>query len=152
MNSLKKILLIEDNKDDEILTIKAFRKNKLSNDIMVIRDGEEALDYFSHTGKYNSPEFEELPTFVLLDLKLPKVDGLQILKHIRSNERTKRLPVVILTTSKEQSDLVMSYELGVNSFVRKPIDFNEFMKAVNQLGMYWLILNENPVDGRSKLL
>jgi len=151
MNSFKKILLIEDNKDDEILTIKAFRKNNLSNDIMVIRDGEEALDYFSHTGKYNSSEYEELPTFVLLDLKLPKVDGLQILKHIRSDERTKKLPVVVLTTSKEQNDLVMSYELGVNSFVRKPIDFNEFIKAVNQLGMYWLILNEVPKEGWRKL-
>ncbi|MBC7814962.1 MAG: response regulator [Burkholderiales bacterium] len=138
------ILLVEDNPDDEELTLRAFRKSNLKNEIVVARDGVEALDYLLGTGAYADRDTSDVPYLVLLDLKLPKIDGLEVLRRIRADERTKLLPVVILTSSKEQEDLLTSYQLGANSYVRKPIDFNEFIKAVNYLGMYWLVLNQNP--------
>jgi two-component system, response regulator len=138
------ILLVEDNPDDEELTLRAFRKSNLRNEIVVARDGVEALDYLLGTGAYADRDTSDVPYLVLLDLKLPKIDGLEVLRRIREDERTRLLPVVVLTSSKEQEDLVNSYQLGANSYVRKPIDFNEFIKAVNYLGMYWLVLNQNP--------
>ena len=140
MKPLPYILLVEDNEQDEILTIKALKKNKVLNDIKVARDGAEAIDLLFTE---DAPNYEkELPQLILLDLKLPKIDGLEVLKKIRSNPRTKLIPVVILTTSKEDSDLLNGYELGANSYVRKPVDFHEFAEAVKSLGTYWLILNE----------
>lgn len=134
------ILLVEDNPNDQLLTQRAFKKSNLGNDLVIANDGEEALIYlFGSQDKLPQP----LPVLVLLDLKLPKVDGLEVLERIRSNERTQLLPVVILTSSKEQDDLVRSYKLGVNSYVRKPVDFNHFAEAVQQLGLYWLVLNES---------
>jgi CheY-like chemotaxis protein len=140
MKPIPFILLIEDNEQDEILTIKALKKNNVLNEIKVARDGAEALDllFNSQSTLYQA----DLPQLILLDLKLPKVDGLEVLKQIRSNPRTKLVPVVILTTSKEDSDLLSGYELGANSYVRKPVDFFEFAEAVKSLGTYWLILNE----------
>jgi len=132
----RKILLVEDNPDDIELTLRAFQKHNLANKIDVVNDGVEALDYFKK-GK-------ERPAVVLLDLKLPKVNGLEVLEFIRGNEETRLLPVVILTSSKEEKDLIESYKLGANSFVRKPVDFDQFMNAVKELGLYWLLLNENP--------
>jgi len=132
----RKILLVEDNPDDIELTLRAFQKHNLANKIDVVNDGVEALDYFKK-GK-------ERPAVVLLDLKLPKVNGLEVLEFIRGNEETRLLPVVILTSSKEEKDLIESYKLGANSFVRKPVDFDQFMSAVKELGLYWLLLNENP--------
>lgn len=142
MKPLPYLLLVEDNEQDEILTIKALKKNKVLNEIKVARDGAEALDLLFTE---SAPNYEkELPQLILLDLKLPKIDGLEVLKKIRSNPRTKLIPVVILTTSKEDSDLLNGYELGANSYVRKPVDFHEFAEAVKSLGTYWLILNERP--------
>ncbi len=138
------ILLVEDNPDDEALTLRAFKKSNLTNDIAVARDGVEALDYLFATGQYSDRDPEDLPNLILLDLKLPKIDGLEVLERIRSDERTRILPVVVLTSSKEQEDLVNSYALGANSYIRKPVDFNQFMQAVQQLGMYWLVLNQPP--------
>ena|ERR1041385_9457966 len=138
-----KILLVEDNSDDELLTVRAFKKSNLKNELIVTRDGVEALDYLFGTGPYADRDTRDIPHLVLLDLKLPKVDGLEVLEHIRQDERTRLVPVVILTSSKEQEDLVRGYSLGANSFVRKPIDLNQFMSAIQQLGMYWLVLNEN---------
>jgi len=132
----RKILLVEDNPDDIALTTRAFKKYNLVNQIDIARDGVEAIDYLKNNSK--------LPSLVLLDIKLPKVDGLEVLQFIRKNESTKLLPVVILTSSKEERDLIESYKLGANSFVRKPVDFDEFMNAVKELGLYWLLLNENP--------
>jgi two-component system response regulator len=134
------ILLVEDNPNDRLLTQRAFKKSNLSNDLIMVNDGEEALTHLFGT-QDNPPQ--PLPVLVLLDLKLPKIDGLEVLQQIRANERTRLLPVVILTSSKEQDDLVRSYTLGVNSYVRKPVDFNEFVAAVQQLGLYWLVLNES---------
>lgn len=138
------ILLAEDNPDDQELALRAFGKSNLSNDIIVVKDGVEALDYLFGRGKYAGDEPPALPAVVLLDLKMPRKDGLEVLQEIRANERTKFLPVVLLTSSKEEQDIVKSYRLGVNSYVRKPVDFNEFLKAIQQLGLYWLILNEAP--------
>jgi len=142
MSQLPYIFLIEDNEQDEILTIKALKKNKVLNEIKVAHDGSEALDFLFNEKAFNY--HSELPQLILLDLKLPKIDGLEVLKKIRSNSRTRLIPVVILTTSKEDSDLLSGYELGANSYVRKPVDFHEFTEAVRSLGTYWLILNERP--------
>lgn len=142
--SEKMILLVEDNPDDEELTIRALKKNNIGNNLMVVRDGAEALDFLFGSGIYADREVHILPQVVLLDLNLPKVDGLEVLRRIRAEENTRLLPVVILTSSKEQQDMVMGYSLGANSYVRKPVDFNQFVEAVRQLGLYWLILNEPP--------
>jgi two-component system response regulator len=136
------ILLVEDNDDDVELTRRAFAHNNLLNDLVVVRDGQEALDYLMAAGAYADRDPTALPNVVLLDLKLPKINGLEVLRRIRASEVTKRLPVVILTTSKEDRDIVSSYELGANSYVRKPVDFSQFKEAANQLGLYWLVLNE----------
>ena len=140
----KVIFLVEDNPDDEALTIRALRKNKIMNEVVVARDGAEALDYLFCRGEYANRDPGLLPQVVLLDLKLPKMDGLEVLEQIRANKRTKSLPVVILTSSKEEKDLMNGYKLGVNSYVRKPVDFQEVSEAVKNLGLYWLILNESP--------
>lgn len=145
----KIILLVEDNSDDEALTLRALKKNNITNDVIVTRDGVEALDYLFGTGKYSGRNLNVMPQVVLLDLKLPKVDGFEVLRQLRANERTKLLPVVILTTSNEESDRINGYGLGANSFVRKPVEFDRFIEAVRQLGLYWLILNE-PVPSQRK--
>lgn len=136
----KSILLVEDNPDDETLTLRALRKNNILNEVTVARDGQEALDYFFGAGATEN----HTPAVVLLDLKLPKVDGLEVLRRIRADERTRSQPVVILTSSDEEQDMLKSYQLGANSYIRKPVDFNQFMEAVRQLGLYWLVLNEPP--------
>jgi CheY-like chemotaxis protein len=140
----KTILLVEDNADDEELTIRALKKNNVTNDLVVARDGVEALDYIFGTGAYAGRDMGVLPGLVLLDLKLPKIDGLEVLRRIRAHERTRRMPVTVLTSSKEEQDVIRSYELGANSYIRKPVDFSQFTEAVRQLGMYWLMLNEAP--------
>ena len=145
----KIILLVEDNPDDEALTRRSLNKSNVLNEVVVALDGVEALDYLFGTGSYEGRDVKCLPQLVLLDLKLPKIDGLEVLKRIRSDRRTKYLPVVILTSSDEERDLVESYELGANSYVRKPVDFNQFAAAVQQLELYWLVLNQAPPDNRS---
>jgi two-component system response regulator len=140
----KTILLVEDNPDDEELTLLAFRKNRISNDIVVAHDGAEALELLFGPDDAPSPGLRVMPSVILLDLKLPKVDGLEVLRRIRADERSCMLPVVILTSSKEEQDLVASYRLGCNSYVRKPVSFSEFLEAVRQLDLYWLLLNESP--------
>ena len=138
----KIILLIEDNPDDEALTLRALEKNNIKNDVVVARNGAEALDYLFGTGPYAGRDLTVMPQVTLLDLKLPKVDGLEVLRQLRANELTRLLPVVILTSSNEEEDRIHGYGLGANSYVRKPIDFGQFMDAVRELGLYWLILNE----------
>jgi two-component system response regulator len=140
--SEKVILLVEDNPDDEELTLRALKKNNIQNDVVIARDGAEALDYLFGTGAYAGRDVSQVPSVTLLDLKLPKVDGLEVLKRIREHEQTKFLPVVILTSSKEEQDLIKGYSLGANSYIRKPVDFSQFIDAVRQLGLYWLLLNE----------
>ena len=140
----KSILLVEDNPDDEALTIHALETNKIGNTLVVARDGVEALDYLFAKGRYAGRTVIELPAVVLLDLKLPKIDGLEVLRRIRSDERTRLLPVVILTSSNEEEDRVKGYSLGANSYVRKPVDFDDFVRAAGQLGLYWLLLNQAP--------
>ncbi|PWB50693.1 MAG: two-component system response regulator [Candidatus Methanoperedenaceae archaeon] len=140
----KKILLVEDNLDDVALTMRALKKNKILNEVIVANDGVEALDYMFGTGKYIGRDLNDVPSVILLDLKLPRIDGLEVLRRIRADESTKMIPVVILTSSKEEHDLVEGYTLGCNSYIRKPIDFDRFLEAVNQLGMYWLLINEPP--------
>jgi two-component system response regulator len=142
--SEKIILLVEDNADDEELTLRALKKNNIQNDVVIARDGVEALDYLFGTGAYAGRDTSNLPSVTLLDLKLPKVDGLEVLKRLRADERTKFLPVVILTSSKEEQDLLNGYKFGANSYIRKPVDFAQFMEAVRNLGLYWLLLNESP--------
>ena len=142
--SQRSILLVEDNADDEALTLRALNKNKVANEIVVVRDGAEALDYLFCRGAYEGRDPHNLPQITLLDLKLPKVDGLEVLKQVRANPATKMLPIVILTSSNEEQDLVKAYTNGANSYVRKPVDFNEFVDAIGKLGLYWLILNEAP--------
>lgn len=147
-DSLKKskyILLVEDNKDDEDLTVRALRKGNISNDIQIVRDGAEALDYLFAQGAYAGRDITQRPQVVLLDLKLPKINGLEVLKKIRETEATKSLPVVILTSSREEKDLLTGYKLGANSYICKPVDMNQFTTAIQQLGLYWLVLNETPV-------
>jgi two-component system response regulator len=138
------ILLVEDNQDDVDLTLRAFDKHKLANQLAVARDGVEALDYLFARGAHAGRDPKQLPELVLLDLKLPKIDGLSVLKQIRANEATRRLPVVVLTSSNEEGDIITSYDLGANSFVRKPVDFAQFVEAARQLGLYWLMLNQLP--------
>jgi two-component system response regulator len=138
------ILLVEDNQSDEELTIRAMKKQNIMNEVVVVHDGAEALDYLFGTGAHSGRGTTNLPAVVLLDLKLPKIDGLEVLRRVRADDRTKLLPVVILTSSKEQRDLLDGYSLGANSYVRKPVEFTEFADAVRQLGLYWLILNELP--------
>ncbi len=145
----KIILLVEDNPDDEALTLRALRKNHVLNDIMVVRDGAEAIDYLFGAGQYEGRDTADQPEIILLDLKLPKVDGLEVLRRIRADERTRLLPVVILTSSDEERDLVESYKLGANSYVRKPVDFTRFAEAVRQLELYWLVLNKAPPNNWS---
>ena len=140
----KIILLVEDNPDDEALTLRALAKNNIKNEVVVARDGAEALDYLFATGAYAGRDMSATPQVTLLDLKLPKVDGLEVLRRIRADERTRCLPVVILTSSNEEKDLINGYSLGANSYIRKPVDFNQFIEAVRQLGLYWLVLNEPP--------
>jgi CheY-like chemotaxis protein len=142
MNS-KIILLVEDNPSDVGLTQRALAKSHVANELVVAEDGQEALDYLFGAGAYAGREVTELPALVLLDLKLPRVDGLQVLRQIRADDRTRRLPVVILTTSKEEQDVAQSYDLGANSYIRKPVDFTQFAQAVEHLGLYWLVLNES---------
>jgi len=140
----KTILLVEDNPNDEMLTIRALKKNNILNEVIVARDGVQALDYLFAEGEHEGRDMSDQPQVILLDLKLPKIDGLEVLKRIKTDERTKLLPVVVLTTSNEDQDLISSYQLGANSYIRKPVDFDQFIKAVGQLGLYWLVLNEAP--------
>jgi two-component system response regulator len=145
----KAILLVEDNADDEVLTLRALKKNNIKNEVVVAHDGAEALEYLFGTGKFAGRNTDFIPQVVLLDLKLPKVDGLEVLRRLRADQRTKLLPVVILTSSTEEQDRIKGYDLGANSYVRKPVDFSQFIDAVRQLGLYWLILNEAPPVRRS---
>ena len=147
MRGQRLILLVEDNDDDVELTLRALRRNRVANRVDVVRDGAEALDYLFATGSYSGRDARDTPNLVLLDLKLPKVGGLEVLERLRADPRTRRLPVVILTSSNVESDLARSYDLGANSYIRKPVDFTQFMEAVNQLGLYWLVLNEAPPYG-----
>lgn len=140
----KSILLVEDNPDDEELTLMALRRNNILNEVIVARDGKEALDFLFGDGENSAARKGGLPAIILLDLKLPKVDGLEVLQRVRSEERTRFLPVIVLTSSREEKDLFDSYSLGCNSYVRKPVDFPMFVEATRQLGLYWLLLNETP--------
>jgi len=139
----KVILLVEDNADDEELTLRALAKSNIMNRVVVARDGAAALDYLLVRGEHASRDPNEVPQVVLLDLKLPKVDGLEVLRQVRADPRTRRLPIVILTSSAEEQDVLRGYELGANSYIRKPVDFTQFVEAVRQLGLYWLVLNES---------
>jgi two-component system, response regulator len=141
------ILLVEDNPDDVALTLRALKENNILNEVVVAQDGAEALDYLFGTGKYAGRESRVMPAITLLDLKLPKIDGLEVLRRPRADEQTKLLPVVILTSSKEEQDLINGYKLCANSYVRKPVDFVQFLEAIRQLGLYWLVLNEPPPAG-----
>ena len=143
MNELT-ILLVEDNPDDEELTLRALRQNNIMNMVDVARDGAEALDYLFCQGAHKARDPSQKPAIVMLDLKLPKIDGLEVLRRIRADKRTRLMPVVILTSSKEEQDLLKSYSLGANSYIRKPVDFNQFVATVGHLGLYWLVLNEAP--------
>lgn len=140
----KTILLVEDNSDDIQLTKRALKRNNITNHLVVLNDGVEALEYLLEAVNRTEPGPNPLPSVVLLDLKLPRMDGLELLREIRANERLKRLPVVLLTSSREQQDVLKSYDLGVNSYIRKPVDFEQFMDAIHCLGLYWLLLNETP--------
>ena len=143
----KIILLVEDNPDDVALTLRALKKNNITNEVVVARDGVEALDYLFATGSYAGRDISVMPAVILLDLKLPKMDGLEVLQRLRTDGRTGLLPVVILTSSQEEQDLINGYSLGANSYIRKPVDFAKFIEAVGQLGLYWLLLNEPPPSG-----
>jgi CheY-like chemotaxis protein len=144
----KMILLVEDNPDDVALTLRALKKNNIANEVIIARDGVEALDYLFCQGTWANRNAAEMPIVTLLDLKLPRVDGLEVLKRIRADERTRLLPVVILTSSNEESDLISGYALGANSYIRKPVDFSQFSEAVRHLGLYWLLWNEPPPVGK----
>jgi len=147
----KIILLVEDNPDDVTLTERALKKSHILNTLIVAKDGAEALDYVFGTGNYSGRDISIMPEVILLDLKLPKIDGLEVLKRIRNDKRTNILPVVILTSSKEENDLITGYTLGANSYIRKPVNFNQFVEAIRQLGLYWLVLNEAPPVNSRKL-
>ena len=138
--------MVEDNPDDEALTLRALNKNNIANQVIVARDGAEALDYLFATGSHKGRNVAHQPQLILLDLKLPKIDGLEVLKRLRADDRTRHVPVVVLTSSMEQRDIVACYDDGANSYIRKPVDFEEFLKAVNQLGMYWLLMNVVPEE------
>ena len=140
------ILLVEDNQDDEELTLMAFEQSGINNEVEVVRDGAEALDYLFGTGSHAERDISNKPSVILLDLKLPKISGLEVLRRLRKDEQTHYLPIVVLSTSKEDRDIINSYKLGCNSYVRKPVDFNEFLTATQQLGLYWLSLNETLPD------
>lgn len=142
------ILLVEDNPNDVELTLRAFEKSSVLNEIVVVRDGEQAIQYLFSTGPHADRDPARMPEVVLLDMKLPKIDGLGVLRRMRADGRTRRLPVVMLTSSREEKDVLLSYDLGANSFVRKPVDFGEFVEAANQLGLYWLVMNEPAPPGR----
>ena len=146
--SLSTILLIEDNPGDVRLTERALKKSNIANDLVIARDGQEAIDYLFGSGSYAGRDLSAMPVLILLDLKLPKVDGLEVLRRIRADARTRRLPVVILTSSREEQYIVQAYDLGVNSYIRKPVDFDQFLEATRQLGIYWLVLNEPPPPAR----
>lgn len=139
------ILLVEDNPNDVELALHALKKNNLTNHIHVVRDGAEALEFLFGSGSYAGREINHAPKVILLDLKLPKVDGMEVLRRIKSDQRTRSIPVVVLTSSREERDIVESYRLGVNSYITKPVDFEQFTEAVRQLGLYWLLLNQPPV-------
>jgi len=145
------ILLVEDNPDDIELTLYALKRNNIVNTVHVVRDGEEALDFIFCRGPYNSRQFTESPRVILLDLKLPKIDGLQVLRLVKGDPRTKAVPVVVMTSSKEQRDMVEGYHLGVNSYIQKPVDFDEFRSIIKQLGFYWLVVNQPPPPEAFKL-
>ena len=142
------ILLVEDNPDDVELTLRALKKNNLANKVHVVTDGAEALDFVFAKNKYSGRKIENAPKVILLDLKLPKVDGLEVLKKIKSDEKTKIIPVVVLTSSREESDIIESYQLGVNSYIVKPVNFDQFVKSVSELGLYWLLRNEGPIPDK----
>ena len=144
----KIILLVEDNPDDVELTLRALKKNNIANEVVVACDGEEALEYLAATGKYEGRALVDAPQVILLDLKLPKVSGLEVLRVLRADPRTRLLPVVILTSSSEEPDIIASYQLGANSYIRKPVDFKQFLEAIRQLGLYWLVLNQTPPVNR----
>jgi CheY-like chemotaxis protein len=149
MTNERVILLVEDNPDDEALAVRALKKNNIVNDIAVVRDGVEALDYLFGEGAYASRDMKVSPQVILLDLKLPKLDGLAVLRRLRADPRTKLLPVVLLTSSTEEEDMLIGYGLGANSYVRKPVDFDQFREAIRQLSLYWLVLNEPPPSRRT---
>ncbi len=149
MGSSTVILLVEDNEDDEALTLRAMKRNKIANEVIVARDGESALDYLFGTGEHAGRDATVLPQVVLLDLNLPRMNGLDVLRSIRANEQTKHLAVVVLTSSREEEDIINSYSLGANSYVRKPVDFTQFSEAVKVLGLYWLVLNEPSLRRRA---
>jgi two-component system, response regulator len=144
------ILLVEDNPDDVELALIALKRNDVVNDIHIARDGEEALDFLFCRGQFSDRRFDHPPKFVLLDLKLPKVDGLEVLREIKNDARTRCVPVVVMTSSKEQKDMIEGYQLGVNSYIQKPIDFTEFREVIKQLGYYWLVINQTPGAGAFK--
>jgi len=148
MEHKRTILLVEDNPDDIELTLRALKQYNITNEIEVVRDGAEALEYLFTTGAYADRDTNAIPAMVLLDLKLPKVDGLEVLRRIRADERTKLVPVVILTSSKEEKDIINGYKLGANSYVQKPVDFTQFLEAARQLGLYWMVINEPPPQTR----
>ncbi|MDB4938122.1 MAG: response regulator receiver protein [Labilithrix sp.] len=136
------ILLVEDNADDELLTLRAFKKSNVANTIVVVRDGVEALEWLFASGEHSARDASVMPQLILLDLKLPRLDGLEVLRRIRADERTALLPIVVMTSSKQDEDVLKSYQLGANSYVRKPVEFDKFLEAAKSLGMYWLVLNE----------
>jgi CheY-like chemotaxis protein len=142
---MKAILLVEDNPDDEALTLRALRQNHIANPVVIAHDGTEAIDYLFATGKYAGRDMDDLPAVILLDIKMPKVNGLEVLRRLRDDERTCLVPAVIVTSSDEEQDILQSYHLGANSYVRKPVGFEQFSQAIGQLGMYWLLLNEPPL-------
>lgn len=142
------ILIVEDNPNDAEMALRALKKNKLTNNVLMVDDGEDALDFIFRRGEYSGRNNESAPKMILLDLKLPKVNGLEVLREIKSNPETKMIPVIVLTSSKEESDIVESYKLGVNSYIVKPVDFDKFVDAVRELGLYWLLLNESPIKKR----